>query len=868
MRWLRRLFEKRDDEIDRELRAHLELEAEEREEGGSSPDEARHAARRVFGNATMIQEDTRSAWGWTWLERVLYDLRYAARALRRDAGATAFAILIVGLGVGASTTVFSVVNAVLLRPLPFPEPERLVWISNIADDGVSEWKVQVNHFLDLRERNSSFSDMAAYFGFVDRGERLLAGDGEPERVFDVSVSQNLFPFLGVQPMLGRVFTAEECRFNAPRTVLLSHRLWSRRFSADANVVGRTVSLDGASATIVGVLPEWFDFGSVFSPGTRVDLFTPFPLAEETNRRGNTLAVIGRLRPGVAIETARQEFELLGEQLTQEFQNRNSLRPKLTPLNERVSGRFQTALTVLAWAVGLVMLIVCANLSNLQLARGAGRRKEMAVRVALGADRGRLIRQVLTESVLLSTCGAVLGVLVAVAGTRAISRLDAFSIPLLDGVRVDETAFGFTAAIAVATGLLFGLLPALHAPANAVHGSLKESSRGSSHGTGHAWTRRVLVVSEVALACVLLVGAGLLIRSFGRVLETSLGFQPARTAAVRVDIDRRSNLEQRNAFFDDVLRRARAVPGVQGAALADILPLRGNRSRGVAGRGQVYSREEYPQGFVRIVSEGYFASMGVPIREGRDFTARDAAGAEKVVILNEMLAEMLWPGEDPIGKEITADGGRRVVGIVGNVRHRSLEQGYTGELYLPIRQTFDYASIDLVVRTEPGSGAPASLVRNALEPVVPTIGASEWRPLQQYVARAVSPRRFLMLILAGFAGFALILASLGIYAVISYSVSQRRQELGIRMALGASAAKLQYGVLLQTLKLAMVGMAIGLAGAWALGRAIENLLFEIAPSDPATFVAAFAVLAAVAALAGYLPARRAARVNPAEALGSE
>ncbi|MPY88247.1 MAG: FtsX-like permease family protein [Luteitalea sp.] len=835
---------------------------------GMTAEQARRAARLELGSVTQLREAHRETRGLPLVETVLQDLRYTFRTFRRDAGITAFAILIVGLGVGASTTVFSVVNAVLLRPLPFHHSERLAWISNIADDGVSEWKVQVNHLLDLREQNQSFSDLTAYFGFVERGDQVLTGDGEPERLATVSVSENFFAFLGVQPILGRLFTPQECLFDGPLAVLLSYQLWQRRFSADPDVVGQTITLDEASVAIVGVLPESFDFGTVFAPGTRVDLFSPYPLSEETNRYGNVLAVIGRLQPGATLESARAELTALGERLTRDHPERNTIKPKLTPLDQRVSGRFRPALLVLAWAVGAVMLIVCANLSNLQLSRMAKRQKEMAVRVALGAGRGRLVRQMLTESILLSCCGAAAGLLVAVAGTQAISGLDAFNIPRLESVQIDVAALGLTALIAVLTGLVFGLMPALQVPAVAVHNELNDNSRSSSHSKKHAWTCSALVISEVALACVLLVGSGLLIRSFLRALDVDLGFQPEKLAALRINPDSDSAPAKRNAYFNEVLRRTQSIPGVRDAALANLLPLGGNLSRGVAGKGQTYARDAYPQGFVRIVSEGYFGTMGVPLRAGRDFTNRDSPTSEPVVILNEMLANMLWPGEDPIGKEITEFPGRRVVGIVGNVRHRSLEEGYTGEMYIPIRQTNDYRAVDLVVRTDLHPAALASSVRAALAPIAPTLPASEWRTLQQLVDKAISPRRFVVLLLAGFAGFALILASLGIYAVISYSVGQRRQEIGIRMALGASATDMQNGILLQTLKLAATGMALGLVASWGFGQAIQGLLFNVTPSDPATFATAFAVLMTVAALAGYLPARRASRVDPAIALRAE
>ena len=874
---IRAFFRTGDDDRDfgEELEAHLAMLEEDKVRRGMAPEQARREARVELGGVTQLRDAHREVRGLPLLETILQDFRYTFRTLRRDAGLTTFAILIVGLGVGASTTVFSVVNAVLLRPLPYDHPERLVWISNIADNGVDEWRIQVNHFLDLHKQTQSFSDLAGYAAYYKPGDRLLAGDGEPERLTSVPVTENFFHFLGVQPFLGRLFTAEECQWNGPRAVLLSYGFWQRRYVSDPNIVGRTINLDETPVTVVGVLPASFDFAAVFAPGTQVDLYAPFPLTQETNRRGNTLVVIGRLNPDATIESARAEFEFLGKQLTSEHPERNTIRPKLTPLDERISGRFRPALFVLVWAVGAVMLIVCANLSNMQLARMATRQKEMAIRVALGAGRRRLIRQMLTESVVLSCCGSIVGLLLAGAGTQSIASLEAFEIPLLESVRVDVVAFGFTALIAVLTGLIFGLMPALQVPAITVHDHLKDSSRGSSAGRGHAWIRSALVVSEVAFACVLLVGASLLIRSFLHVLDVDMGFQPERVAALRIDPSSQySNQAKRNAYFDEALRRVRSITGIRGAALADVLPLGGNRSWGVAGEGQIYGRDEYPQGFARVVSDGYFGAMGVPLKAGRDFTERDTPSTELVVIINETLARMLWPGEDPIGKRLLADGVvnkevmRRVIGVVGDVRHQSLEEGYTGEIYIPIRQTNGYGAVDLVVRTDLAPVAVASSVRTALAPIAPNLAANEWRTLQQLVDKAVSPRRFVVLLLAGFAGFALILASLGIYAVISYSVNQRRHEIGIRMALGASAVDLQRRILIETLKLATAGMALGLAASWGLGQAIQSLLFGVTPSDPATFAAAPLVLFIVAALAGYLPARRASRIDPIIALRAD
>ncbi len=728
--------------------------------------------------------------------------------------------------------------------------------------------MQVGHFLDLREQNKSFSDMAAYFAFYGVGDNKLTGTGgEPERLTSVPVSQNFFSLLGVEPQLGRLFTADECKWNGPHVILLSHGLWQRRFASDPNIVGKSLTLDDQPSTVVGVLPASFDFATIFAPGSRIDLFNPFPLTPETNRWGNTLAVVGRLKPGASAQSAQSEFTILSKRITHDHPERNDMDASLAPLASHVSGRLRPALIILVCAVGVVMLIVCANLSNLLLARSASRQKEIAIRAALGAGKGRLIRQMLTESLVLSLCGAAFGLLLAFAGTRILARLTSISIPLLSGVRLDLTVAGFTILVAIFTGVVFGLFPAFQVPGVTLQDVLKDSNRGSSQGRGHAWVRSSLVVSEIALACVLLVGAGLLIRSFLRVLDIDLGFRPERAAALRIDPNSSySTQEKRNAYFTQALHSVLDVPGIEAAGLTDAVPLGHNRSWGVAAKGQVYKREEYPDGFVRIVSDGYFRAMGVPLRAGRDFSERDDTSAEKVIIINETLARFLFPGRNPIGQIVNADRpDRTVIGVVGDVHHLALEEKSGNEFYIPIRQTQDYGSVDLVVRTSLTTSALVPRLREALKPIDPTLATGTLRTMQQIVDKAASPRRFVVLLLGGFAAFALILAALGIYAVISYSVSQRTQEIGIRMALGASAQSLQAGILFQTLTLAAIGMLLGVASSWALARTLSGLLFGVTSTDPATFAAMLLLLTAVAALAGYLPARRASRIDPMAAL---
>jgi len=805
------------------------------------------------------------------VDDLLHDLRYTVRTLRRDAGFATFAILIAGLGIGASATVFSVVNTLILRPLPFADPQQLVWIANRDTSGLSGQTTQVGHMLDLRERTLSLSAVAGYFAFYGVGDNLLSGKGEPERLSGVPVSENFFDVLGVQPALGRVFTAQECAWNGPKAVMLAHGLWQRRFNSDPSIVGASLTINDEPHTVVGVLPAAFDFASVFAPGSHFDLYFPFPLSQETNRWGNTMAMIGRLRPGVSAERAQAEIRTIAAQITAEHPERNSFQGSVRPLAEQVGGRMRLAVWVLAGAVAMVMLIVCANLSNLLLARTATRQKEIAIRTALGAGRGRLLAQLLTEGIVLSSSGAMLGFVLAMGGTRALARLDAVSIPLLRDVRTDGTALAFTLAVAVVTGIVFGVAPALQARGAALTRALNDAARGSTEGRRRTWLRNALVVSEIAFACVLLVGAGLLIRSLLRVLEVDMGFQPAQAATIRVDPDNRyTTHEQRNAYLDEVLRRIKEVPGVEAAGITDALPLGKNRTWGARAKGVTYERGHAPTAFVRVVSDGYPAAMGVPLRAGRDIAASDTLTTEPVMLVNETMARTLWPGQDPIGKYVLGPCAkeRRVVGVVGDVRHLALEQAAGNEMYLPLRQCSDLSSADLVVRSTLPLSQLAGAIRAALKPIAPNLPGNDFRTLQQLVDKSVSPRRFLVLLLGGFAIFALVLASLGIYGLISYSVNQRTQEIGIRMALGASARDVQSSILGQTLGLAAIGIVLGTMASWAMVQSAQSLLFDVTPRDPGTFAAMSAVLIAVALVAGYLPARRASRIDPMVALRAE
>lgn len=804
------------------------------------------------------------------IDTVRRDVRYGFRSLRRDLSATIFIVAIAGLGIAASTTVFSICRALVLRPLPFREPERLVWIANGTAENLSAQTVQVNNLLELRETSRSYTDVAGFFPFYAPGDLRLTGAGEPERLTGVPVTQSFFSLLGVRPFAGRFFDIAESQWQGPKTVVLGHEFWLHRFGGDRGIVGRSIVLDDEPVTVIGVLPPSFDFAATFTPGRRADAFVPFRLSPETNRQGNTLALIGRLKDGVALEAAQKEATEFGSRIhTGRVDGgwRNAFAPRLTTLRERVSGRFQSALFVLASAVGFLMLLVCANLSNLLLVRASSRRREMAVRAAVGASRAHLIRQLLVESLVLCAGGAALGIGLATVGTSAVSRIQGTTIPLLNGVRVDSMVLSFTVLVALITGTAFGLLPAFHASSFALPTTLAEGARGSTEGRGGRM-RRLIVATEIALVCVLLTGAGLLTRSLARVLDVQPGFASENVIAVRVDPRRTQSLAQSSAYFDAVAREVASVPGAQASGLTDALPLGDNfgwRRWGATDGSKPNDSDENLAPLVRMIDDGYLSAMKIPLRAGRAFSTADDASSEPVIIINERLAHVMWPGKDAIGRFVrTSEKTRRVIGVVGDVHYFGLDRDADVEMYMPLR-TGDFQSVDLVVRGVLPPATMASGIRAALHRVDPNLPIAEFRTMEELVDRSVFARRFVVWLVAGFAAFGLILASLGIYAVISYSVSQRTQEIGIRMALGATQGNLRRSILGQTGALVLLGAAIGLPASWIAARAIRGLLFDVGASDPTTFIAVLLLLGGVAALAGYLPARRATQVDPAIAL---
>lgn len=869
-------------ELTEEFDSHLRMAAAERVARGESPERARKEAAREFGNVPLIADVTRERWGWLRLEHSLLDLRYALRTLGRDRSFTIIAVLILALGIGANIVVFSVVNTILLRPLPFYQPQRLVWIAP-PDTGhdLSGATYSADAYDDLRSMNRSYEDVTAYYAFSAPDNVKMTGRGEPKPLTIIPVAGNFFHVLGVDPMMGRTFTEEETRTGGS-AVMLSYGFWKRQLGGDRSLVGKALTLNGTPLTVIGVLPETFDFGAVFSPGAKVDAFTAQGMNDIRNE-GNTLALIGRLKPGVTLAQAQTEATTLFPKFywSKKYPDSNN-QYKATPifLKDYVSGALRRSLITLWCAVGTILLIVCVNLSNLLLARAATRSKEFALRVALGAGRGRLVRQLLTESLVLSGAGALLGLAFAYAATFWLAHQGSIALPLLSSVHVDGVVLAWTVLIAIVVGLLFGLAPGLKmSNTGDLQEVLKDSGPGTSSGRRHERLRTALVISEVALACVLVVGAGLLLRSFLQVLNIDLGFQPSHAAAIKLDLSpnnadmnspnpavAQAAIQKWSAELQNLLHQVEAIPGVEGAGVSDNLPLERNRNWGAPEvKGKPYRAGENPGAFVYMISPGYLEAMGMRVH-GRDFGWQDSPKSEGVIILNRYAAERMWPGQDAVGRMATLQGHDvRVVGVIDDVRTSTLEGKTRGQMYLPTTQGWDTDDLQLVVRSKVPIEALSPRVMQVLRSIDPGQPIMPLRPIQSIVDHAVSPRQFFAVLVAIFAGLGLLLASLGIYGVISYSVTRQTQEIGIRMALGATRERVQMGVISKTLRMAMIGLAVGTVASFLVARAISSMLFGTEPTDPMTFAGTIVLLIVVAFVAGYLPARRASRINPMTAL---
>jgi putative ABC transport system permease protein len=893
---LRSLFQKNqmERELSEEWRFHLEKLIEVKIAEGMNREDAHYAALRELGGEDQIKEECRDMRRLNYLENFMQDVRYGLRQLRRNPGFTAVAVLTLALGIGANTAIFSVVNAVVLRPLPYPQSDRLVWISEVFPALNAEVAASGDYF-DWRDQNKTLERMTAYDPTVSFN---LTGRGTPARIHAAGVSANFFQTLGVDPQLGRSFTADEDQPNGPNTVVLMQAFWQQYFGSDPQILGKTVTLNSAPYTVVGVMPASFRF-----PGdAEIQMLVPLQLnaTGERMREGapppRFVQIIGQLKPDVTIARVRADLDAIRKRAEASQMNnggpspapggrsRQKMRPNgpsdtqlnVVTLEEHLAGNLPSTMLTLLGAVGLVLLIACANVANLMLTRASARTREVALRAVLGAGRWRLVRQLLSESLILALAGGVAGLLLAAWGVKLMTGFIPASVGgeilSVSPVRLDSDVLLFTLGITVITGVLFGLVPALAATHLNLSEKLKEGSPGAGARSG--LLRGALAVSEISLALVLLIGAGLLIKSFYRLLSVDPGFTTDHILTMNLSLNdsRYPQLNQKRAFFLEVLRRVESLPGVRSAAFIDSLPLRpyldklfivqrAAESGAASDRGMAMSQ--------LIVSPAYFSTLGIRVLQGRTFTDADDEHSPRVAVLNETLARHMWPGENPIGRKLPLILGMKVVGVVADTRHEGLSADLESEIYVPLlQQERRIPGMQLAVRTAADPVGMVSAVRTQIAAVDPEEPIYNMTTLEQSLSDSVSPRRFNMLMLGIFAGIALALATVGIYGVMAFSVSQRTREIGIRMALGAERRDVLGLMARRSLGLTLAGVAFGLAGAWGLTRFLSSFLYGVQPTDLATFVLVPVALVAVSLLACYIPARRATKVDPMVALRYE
>ena len=885
--WLARLFglfnrKRREQEFAEELESHLALHIEDNLRAGMSSEEARRQALIKLGGVTLTQELHREQRGLPMLETLFQDLRFGARMLFKNPVFSLIAVITLALGIGANTAIFSVVNGVLLRALPYHEPERLVmvWADRPilqAQIGIADIPVAVADFVDWRNQNQVFEQMAAM-----RPLRInLTGGGEPESVVGLSASASLFPLLGARLALGRALLPEEDQPGANRVVVISHGLWQRRYGADPQLIGQKITLNDEAYTVIGVTAPDFQFPrkgelpSYYTGPKKVDLYLPLAFTPEqmNNRRETILVVIARLKPGVGLGQANAEMNAIARRLTEQYPQTNTDKGvRLAPLQQQVVGKARTALLILLGAVGFVLLIACANVANLLLARAAGRQKEMAIRAALGASRGRVLRQLLTESLLLAISGGAAGLLLARWGVEVLLAMAPDNLPRAYDIRLDTSVAGFTLLVSLLTGIVFGLLPALQAAKINLGVTLKEGGRDAA-GLLRRRLRGFLVVSEVALAFVLLIGAGLLIRSFARLTEVDPGLDPRGVLTMDMLLPFAKYKDGRDiTFFQQTLERVRTLPGVDAAATVSPLPLSGGQyitGFGIEGRSSP-TEQTFSAGN-RLISPDFFKTFRVPLIKGRLLAESDGAKAPPVVVINESLAHRYFANEDPLGKRITLNGDatRVIVGIVGDVKHSALDEEATPQIYRAIAQLqFPTLFMSLAVRASGDPMQMVAAVRGQVWAVDKDIPLLNIETMERLMTKSVAPRRFNLLLLGVFALVGLALAAVGLYGVMSYTVTQRTREIGVRMAMGAQPGDVSRLVIGEGMNLALIGALLGLGGALALTRLLKTLLFGVSATDPLTFIAIAALLIIVALLACWIPARRATKVNPIIALRHE
>jgi putative ABC transport system permease protein len=882
MRWkqeltfiIRRLIHRRsaERELEEEIRAHLEMEVEQNVADGMSPEEARLAARRSFGSVAIAKEDSRAIWGLSSLEILWQDLRYGARMLLKRKAFTVVATLTLALGIGANTAVFSVISAVLVRPLPFAEADQLVTIWETQPD-VRGPVGTYPDFLDWRAQAQSFQGMAA-FSNKNQGKAALAGYSGTIQAQGMLISHDLFPLLGLKPILGRNFLPEEERAANDQVVILSQALWRRGFANDPGIIGKSVQLNGASFTVVGVMGEQFpldtDFWLPLSRLSQNDL---------TDRRYHSVRAVGRLKPGVTIDLARGEMETINERLRQLYPVTNkNIGVELTPLRHQLAGGLRPVVLLAFAAVALVLLIACANVSNLLLAQSAGRQREIAIRAAIGAGRGRLVRQLSVESLLLALLGGIAGLALAACGIPILRSgllgIVTGKIPGLETIGVDWLTLAFSFGVSLLTGVLFGSLPALQVSRVDLNRTLKEGGKGSA-GIGRGGLSRALVMAEVALAVIALVGAGLLIRSFQKLLQVDPGFRADHLLSLKIELpySRYQKDEQVNNFYQQLTSRIQGLPGARQVGIIDRLPLAPSLavSRFVAeGRQPEPGKEPIAQ--MRRADHHFFETMEIPRRGGRLFDEKDVIDDNNVII-NETMAQRFFPNQDPVGKRIFMHFGGGdptpvlIIGVVANIKDLGLDSPVEPEIYWPGVG----GEAVLLARTDVDPPSLASAIRQAALSMDPTLPLQQVRSVEEILDDTLASRRFTLNLLCVSASLALLLAAIGIYGVVAYSVSQRAQEIGIRMALGAQASDVLKLVIGRGIAPVLLGVALGLAGAFAFSRSLTRLtaglLFEVRATDPVTFTAIAMLLVAVALLACYLPARRGTKIDPLATLKHE
>jgi|HubBroStandDraft_2_1064218.scaffolds.fasta_scaffold00435_2 predicted permease len=874
-------------EMDRELRFHLEAFADDLVRSGVSPEQAMRRARIEFGAIERVKEEGREARGVARIGELLQDLRFAARMLQKSPGFTAVAVLTLALGIGANTAIFSVVNAVLLSPLPYADADRLVLVREVLPHaGPQPFEVSGPDISQIQKLNHVFQKVGGFRVWTYE----FSGRGEPQRVTANRISSNLFDVLGVQPLVGRVFTSEEELPGHP-VVILSYGLWQRRFDGQLAILGQTVNLDRKPYTIVGVMPRSFVLPLPgMAQGVAAELWVPLGLTKaELEDVGDNFdySVAARLKPGVSLGQVNADLQLVAQGVLETYAKAMSdahqslgdfqLGMAAQPLRDDVTGPLRPTLWMLLGSVGLVLLIACVNVANLLMMRAAGRQKEMAVRLALGAGRFRLLRQFLVEGMLLASLGGVLGLAVGLWFKDALVARMPASVPRFHAIELNWAVLLFTFLIVSVVGIVFGALPSIWASGTDPHSSLKEGGRGASEGRERQRTRALFVVVEVALSVMLLIGAGLLVRSFERVLNTDPGFRPERVLTASIDLppDEYSKDEQVVSFYRQLTERLRQTPGILAVGGSTDLPLMG-------GWTHAFTPESYRPSpgsgllmcYHSVIYGDYLQVMGIPLLRGRYFTDHDDRSSTHALIVSESLAKKYWPGQDPLGKRLkwgtaeTASPWLTIVGIVGDVKQGPLDFVTALHTYEPYAQLGEAPSLRIAVRSQVEPASVAAAVRAAAWGLDRQLALANMRPMDEVISRSTAARRFNLLVVGSFAVLALALAALGIYAVLAFSVARRTHEIGVRMALGAGGGDVLGLVLGQALRVTVIGVCFGVVGALGLTRFLGNLLYEVQPTDPPTFVGVLLLLLSVSIAASYLPARRAMRVDPMVALRYE